>query len=107
MIKVAWRLGCLNAAISVAMAAAGGHKPWEIDKKLVYEKGFNLHLTSSIGMCLASLKKRPFPALFFLNGTIFFSGVIYYRCFYDDKSYNKLMPIGGTSIILGWILLAI
>ena len=110
MSKLLFKLGALNAASSVIIQAVGGHKPWEIDRKLVFQKAFDLHMTSAIGMMLCSFKSGKFvlvPGLLFLGGSILFSGFAYYRCFYNDRSLNYLMPAGGSMIISGWILLAL
>ena len=105
-----FRLGALNAASSVAIQAIGGHKPWDIDRKLIFNKAFDLHLSSSLGMMLCSLKaktlKTTIPGILLLVGSALFSGFAYYRCFSNDRKYNFLMPPGGSCIILGWILLA-
>ena len=105
-----FRLGAINAAASVLIQAVGGHKPWEIDRKLIFNKAFDLHISSSIGMMLCAFKANgPYssiPGVLLLVGSGLFSGFAYYRCFYNDRKYNQMMPIGGSSIILGWLLLA-
>jgi uncharacterized membrane protein YgdD (TMEM256/DUF423 family) len=110
MSKWLFRLGALNAGLSVAVQAVGGHKPWEIDRKLIFQKAFDMHISSSVGMMLCSLKPGKFvimPGILFLAGSALFSGLAYYRCFSNDRSINYLMPVGGSSIILAWIFLAL
>lgn len=101
-----WKIGCVNAAVAVIMASAGGHKPWDENRKQVYSKGITHHYLASVGLILSSLKASNFCALLFFLGTLLFSFTIYYRCFKDDTKFNKLMPIGGTCFILGWLSLA-
>ena len=105
-----FRLGALNAASSVAIQAVGGHKPWDIDRKLIFNKAFDLQLSSSIGMMICAFKAKNWittiPGILFFLGSILFSGFAYYRCFNNDRKYNFLMPAGGSCIIFGWILLA-
>ena len=102
-----WKLGCLNAGSSVIIAAVGGHKPWEVERKLIFNSSFNLHLSSSIGILLSSFKNASIPGILFCMGLSLFSYTSYYRCFTDNKKYNYLMPPGGTLIILAWISLAL
>ena len=102
-----WKIGSLSAASSVIIAAAGGHKPWEIERKLTFNTAFNLHLSSSIGILLASSRNAHVPGLLFLLGISLFSFTSYYRCLKDNKQYNYLMPYGGTLIILGWLSIAL
>jgi uncharacterized membrane protein YgdD (TMEM256/DUF423 family) len=110
MINILFRLGCLNAGASVAIAAAGGHKPWEIDRKMTFKTATDLHMTSSIGMLISSFRSSQLAlisGLLFLIGSCLFSGSAYYRCFKDNKKYNYLMPPGGSMIIMGWLFLAL
>ena len=105
-----FRLGALNAASSVAIYAMGSHRPWDIDRKMIFNKAFELHITSAIGMMLCTLKSAKYgmlPALLLLAGCVLFSGIGYYRCFSNDKKYNYLMPAGGVCVISGWGLLAL
>jgi uncharacterized membrane protein YgdD (TMEM256/DUF423 family) len=106
-----FRLGALSAGSSVIIQAIGGHKPWDIDRKLIFNKAFELHITSAIGMMLSAFRYKSYysliPGSLLLAGTILFSGPAYYRCFKDDRKYNYLMPLGGSCIIFGWILLAV
>ena len=104
-----FRLGSINAASSVIISAIGGHKPWEADRKFTFSTSFNLHMSSSIGMMFCSYKTTYtalFTGLLFMIGSGLFCGAATYRCFYDDKKYNYLMPPGGSMIISAWTLLA-
>jgi uncharacterized membrane protein YgdD (TMEM256/DUF423 family) len=110
MNNLLFRLGALSAASSVAIQAVGGHKPWDVDRKLIFSKAFELHITSALGMIICSFRKSKtssIAGILFLAGTILFSGFAYYRCFYNDRKYNFLMPPGGGSIIFGWTVLAL
>jgi hypothetical protein len=66
--SILWKIGCLNTALAVIVAAAGGHKDWEIERKLIFNSAFILHLASGIGIILASLKEKTIPAVFFIIG---------------------------------------
>jgi uncharacterized membrane protein YgdD (TMEM256/DUF423 family) len=110
MSKWLFKLGALNAGASVITQAIGGHKPWEVDRKLIFQKAFDLHMSSAIGMMLCSLKPGKFvmvPGVLLMTGSVLFSGFAYYRCFTNDRKFNYFMPAGGSCIIFGWILLAL
>ena len=105
-----FRVGSLSAASSIIIQAVGGHKPWDIDRKMIFNKAFDLHLSSAIGMILCSLRSKSsfvmIPGTLFLAGTFLFSATAYYRCFSNDRKFNFMMPPGGSCIILAWILFA-
>lgn len=101
-----WKAGCLNAGLSVVLAAVGGHRKWDEERTRVFSKANFHHAVSSLGVVLASLRNANYAGACFLIGSGLFSAVGYYRCFKDDKSFNRLMPVGGTLFIFGWVLLA-
>ena len=107
MNSLLWKIGSISAGSSVLIAAAGGHKPWEIERKLTFNTAFILHLSSSIGILLSSSRNACFPGYLFLVGLALFSFTSYYRCLKDNKQYNFLMPYGGSLIILGWLSMAL
>jgi|LauGreDrversion4_2_1035121.scaffolds.fasta_scaffold2071037_1 uncharacterized membrane protein YgdD (TMEM256/DUF423 family) len=110
MNNLLFRLGAISAASSVAIQALGGHKPWDVDRKFIFSKAFELHITSALGMMLCSFRRSKasnLAGLLLLAGSILFSGFAYYRCFNNDRKYNFLMPSGGGSIIIGWTILAL
>ena len=106
-----WRFGALSAGSSIAIQAYGGHKPWTVEKKLIFQKGFDIQMSSALGVMILShyklkSKLRLVVGFSFIFGSLIFSSIVYYRCFTDDKKFNFLMPYGGGSVILGWVLLA-
>jgi uncharacterized membrane protein YgdD (TMEM256/DUF423 family) len=106
-----WRLGALSAGTSIAIQAYGGHKPWTLEKKMLFSKAWEIQFSSAAGMMILSnahgkSKIRLLGGWGLFFGSLIFSGILYYRCFSDDKSLNYLMPYGGGSVMLGWLLLA-
>jgi uncharacterized membrane protein YgdD (TMEM256/DUF423 family) len=105
-----WKIGALNVALTIIVKAIGGHKPWDEERKNIFIKASQLHITNAIGIMLLSLKENSMYSLItcflLLLGILLFSGTGYYRCFKDDKKYNHFMPIGGMMMIVGWIMLA-
>lgn len=108
-----WRLGAFSAGSSIALQAYAGHKPWTLEKKNVFSKGWEIQISSALGLMLLSRLKskknkvKNLAGFALFLGSLIFSGILYYRCFNDDPSYNRLMPYGGGSVILGWILTAL
>lgn len=45
--------------------------------------------------------------LCFLAGTLVFCGLIYLRIFADVQHLRQFVPWGGTSLMLGWLLLGV
>jgi uncharacterized membrane protein YgdD (TMEM256/DUF423 family) len=111
MSSLLWRLGALNVAGSIIIQAAGGHKPWDEKVKGTFRTAAQLHMVSGIGLMLCSFKSLNIIAyissILLVLGTVSFCGTGYYRCFTDSTKYNYLMPIGGSSMILGWLLMAL
>ncbi|WP_417319441.1 DUF423 domain-containing protein [Emcibacter sp.] len=119
-----WRLffviSALNGFFAVLLGAAGSH----IFSSRMIEGGsalFSLasqyhmwHSLALLGLSLFSLKQSPckdiiprISALFFLIGIILFSGNLYVRAFNDPYSLSFLIPIGGTFLMAGWLILAL
>ncbi len=125
--------GALLAATAVALGAYGAHG---LEKKLValgfatdlakrmdwFETGVKYHMYHALGMIVVALimefsvmeRSKPSKLLwlvpaFFLNGILLFSGSLYAMTLLS-ASWSKLgavVPLGGASFIVGWILLAI
>lgn len=103
-----FKAGCLKAAVSVLIAAAGGHKKdWNADKKLLYSDAVKYSLFNSTGIIISSLVTKSFvPAALFFSATAMFSVPIWYKCFTDENKLHFLMPYGGSAMIAGWVVLA-
>lgn len=111
MKSLLWTLGALSASSALVVQVIGSHKPWDSEKKITFNNGFNIQLSSAIGLILLAhpkfkgrLKIASATSLFL--GSSLFSSLLYYRCFYDDRRYSYLMPYSGSSVILGWLLMA-
>ncbi|WP_150466725.1 DUF423 domain-containing protein [Francisella sp. SYW-9] len=70
-------------------------------------------MISGIGIVLLSSKQLgqsvllQLSSLFFIIGTILFSFSIYISVTYNIPSILKLAPIGGTSLMIGWLALSL
>lgn len=103
-----FRIGCLKAGASVAVAAAGGHKhEWTAYKKQLYGDAVKYSIFNSVGIIISSLvTASPVPPAFFLVGTGLFCIPAWYKCFTDVNHFQKLMPFGGSAMIVAWGTLA-
>lgn len=43
----------------------------------------------------------------FIVGTFLFSGACYYHAFTGEHKFRKVAPIGGSLLILGWIVMVL
>lgn len=72
----------------------------------LYKYLSSYHFFHSIALLATPLAKRPLlTGSLMTAGTILFSGTCYYASLTNDQRYNRLAPIGGTLLILGWISL--
>ncbi|KAM3128622.1 hypothetical protein pb186bvf_019251 [Paramecium bursaria] len=100
-----FRLGCFNMFTGILMGALGGHKKWERDVQDNFSRAQLMNFVSNVGILVAS-QKSIYPAIAFQLGIFLFSGSIYHRCFTGDKEATKsLPPIGGTLMMVGWLIL--
>ena len=62
-----------------------------------------------VGVVTCQFPKLPIrlPACFFLIGITLFSGCLYGWVLTDIKPLVMIVPLGGVSLIVGWILFAI
>ena len=104
-----WYAGCATSTFTIIMASVGGHRyEWSEHKKLLYTTANMYGLFSGIGMLLSSIhSKTMYPGLCFLLSVLCFSGPIWYKSFTDKNTLSKLLPIGGSALILAWALLAV
>lgn len=106
--KWLWYAGCGSAAFSVIMASLGGHKKDEDPYRIrVFDLASKYGLINAGAILFSSIySKTIYPGICFLAGTVLFTGPIYASYFKKIEKTKILMPIGGLSIIAGWILLA-
>ena len=111
MFRTAWALGSLNVAGSVAMKGYSMHSGRiATQNKEAVDIAANTQFMNGVGLCLLGLKTRSriaLPALALKLGTITFCYVVYYQRIYGDYTFRRLVPIGGSLTLLGWIAMAI
>jgi uncharacterized membrane protein YgdD (TMEM256/DUF423 family) len=117
------------AVAAGAMTATGSSKSHNFDDQLV-AKGLDeatvahrieqadtavkCHLTHALAMLGAGLlawSSRSFfahlSALAFLVGIVLFSGGLYAIVFFEQTQATMLVPFGGVTLIVAWLLLAL
>jgi len=106
--NIFFKIGCLKAAASIIVGAAGGHKyDWAPTKKQLYSDAVKYSLFNSMGVIVSSLTTTSvIPTVLFLSGTAMFCVPVWYKCFTDNTQLHKFMPYGGGAMIAGWVALA-
>lgn len=107
------RLAGFSGATAVILGAYGAHRVWNKDPakpnkdpKAIFETANRYHFFHSIALLATPLAKRPYLTGSLMSaGMILFSGTCYYAALTSDERYNRLAPVGGTLLILGWISL--
>ena len=116
-------VGSLSAALVVGLGAWGAHglEIWlqnhatqEIPKRLAnWKTGVDYQMIHSLGLMvigmLLQLRGRNgllnMAAIMILIGCVFFSGMLYGWVLLDSRLMVMLVPLGGLSFIIGWLLL--
>ncbi|WP_244536130.1 DUF423 domain-containing protein [Hyphomicrobium sp. NDB2Meth4] len=101
----------LAGAAGVALAAAGAHGS---DLSALTPPAYFLimHATASAAIiAVAARASHPgiflFAAFLLLAGATLFSGDIALRTFTGDRLFPMAAPTGGTTMIVGWLIVAL
>lgn len=99
-------------ALGVGLGAFGAHglKDLLVERGLVevWKTASTYHLIHSV-VLLFLLVWRPFPRRtwwFIFFGIFIFSGTLYLMGLTDWRWLGAITPVGGTSLIIGWVMLA-
>jgi len=107
------RISAIVGFLGVALGAFGAHlfKGHLVALQMgeVWETAVFYHLVHAVVLLL--LAGRPvFPKLswcFFLVGIILFSGSLYLLAYTGISWLGAITPLGGVSLLAGWLMLAI
>ena len=109
--------GAIIGGLAVAIGAFGAHalKPFLIEagREDTFELAVRYQFYHAFALLAAGFalneNKRSlrYSGLFFLLGIIFFSGSLYVLCLTGLTVLGAVTPIGGTFLIIGWVLLGI
>lgn len=100
----------LAGAAGVGLAAAAAHK---VDSPALGTAAtmLTLHAAAAVGIFAVALRAAwakiwSAVALLMLFAASLFTGEIAYHTFSNDASFQMLAPIGGTLMIVSWLLVA-
>lgn len=111
-------LGALNAALSVALGAAGAHalkaQLAANDAAGWFPLALQYHQLHALGLILAGLAVARFPRVrafawagwLLLLGIVCFSGNLYLRSLAGIHGLHAVTPFGGFAFIAGWLAFA-
>ena len=109
-------VGTIIGGLAVAIGAFGAHalKPQLIEsgradtfELAVRYQFYHTFALLAVGLIMhhVDTAKLRYSSLFFLLGIIFFSGSLYSLCLTGVTAFGAVTPIGGTFLIIAWILL--
>jgi uncharacterized membrane protein YgdD (TMEM256/DUF423 family) len=106
--------GFLGLAVLLGAFGAHGLKNFVTPEKLVtFETGIRYHFYHAFGVVLLGIIQHIFPTLkvktsliLFYLGILLFSFNCYIYVLTGMKIFAMIVPLGGTSFMLGWFLLA-
>ena len=121
--KNAWFMaGGLVAAAAVAAGAFGAHGLRSMVEQgtlstrqfEVFETAARYQMFSAIGLCLVGLlqekrarRRASWSGWAFVGGLLGFSGSLYGFALTGAKVLGMIAPLGGTCMIVAWVLLAV
>jgi uncharacterized membrane protein YgdD (TMEM256/DUF423 family) len=108
----------LLAATGVALGAFGAHalkSRLPADLLAVWHTGVQYHLWHALGMIAVGLSAAIVPdgpwlrgaGALLLAGIVLFSGSLYALALGAPRGFGALTPIGGISLMLGWLALVV
>ena len=111
-------LGSIMGFFAVLFGSAGAHwlEPYLHGRYgSIFDTAFRLHLIHSVVIIVATLVMRnagrtillSSSLWFFIFGTIIFSGSLYLYSITHWKFFGAAAPMGGFTLMLGWIALAL
>ena len=108
-------VGALNAALAVIMGAFGAHSlKARVDAALLetWATASLYHFHHALGLLLVGILARQFSGSGFVAagwtlfaGMLIFSGSLYLLVLSGQRWLGAVTPIGGTAMIVGWLML--
>lgn len=108
-------LGALNATLAVAMAAASTHAPALQAAAAYLPSAISMHQLHALALVAVGLLLRGATSNrwwqaaggLFTLGLLLFSFNLYARALWDFNALRALVPAGGSSLMAGWVLVAL
>lgn len=101
------RLAALSGAIAITAGAFGAHGA-SGDAKRWLMTGGHYELIHAVATLVAlQWSERRAPALLFMIGSVIFSGSLYAMALGGPRYLGAITPLGGLTLITGWLWLAL
>ncbi|MDI9880344.1 DUF423 domain-containing protein [Flectobacillus longus] len=118
MNKFFLQIGAVLAALSVALGAFGAHafkaSLEAMGRTETFETAARYQMYGALGLLAIGILSATFKHAFvryagnaLLVGTIIFAGALYMICATGVTMWGAVAPIGGTCLMVGWVLLAL
>jgi len=111
--------GCFSVLFGAWFAHAGVNLSDEVQSRLAHALQYQFFHTLAllaVAVWLQTLsgksnsakviKSLCLSANFFIAGILFFSGVLYFKTFFDFSLIGIIVPFGGISFALGWLCIS-
>ena len=112
--KLYLRAAAVYGGASVGAAAYGAHATQDMDEvlKITYANGNKLHMIHSAALMAGAgthyaIRIPKSTLALFAGGITVFIGSSYAAALTGDRANGKLAPLGGTTLILAWLSLAL
>jgi uncharacterized membrane protein YgdD (TMEM256/DUF423 family) len=114
-------VGAVNGALAVALGAFGAHglktmvESGQITAEMLatFETAVRYQMYHALALVAIGVLTRgnsgagKLAGVAFLTGIVIFSGMLYAYVLTGIKVFAMIVPIGGVSLIVGWIALAV
>jgi len=112
-----WLLGCLNAALAVALGALASHAIKEVLTRNQTLHWFELaqqyQMWHALGLLVVGMLAKSMPAqkmvhaagALMLLGMLLFCGLLYLRSVGVSAAWHGFIPVGGACFIAAWLVL--
>ena len=103
------RIAGYVGASAVAFGAFGAHALQNISPKdhATFLTGANYQLIHAAALGIAALSSCKRSCQLFVVGTVLFSGSLYLVVLTGYKKFGMVAPVGGLSLIGGWLCLSL
>jgi len=109
-------VGALLAFAAVAAGAFGAHAlkaRLPADALAVFETAVRYHLVHALALFAVAWATTQWPGRaanvsgwLFIAGIVLFSGSLYLLVLTGQRSFGAITPLGGVSLLAGWLALA-
>lgn len=112
ILKTAAALGALAVVTGAFGAHAFNSMLAETGRLDTYELAVRYQFYHALSLLAVGILMKEIPSYFlryaawgFFLGCIIFCGSLYLLCFTGIKSFGAITPLGGVSLIAGWVFL--